>query len=817
MKAHAPTPLNPLASRLPRWLRPFNALVGASLLWLTCSSFGQTQSPSQTTLQIAAQQTRPPALSPSTNNSAPTATERTSSDIDAQQQDMQARLIATQADLAKVQHALNAMNAPASEAYVSTKERLNDLVHLVDTYTHVIDNIKNLRRLSDKLANARKDKLAWQPPSGSAPWPIALADDLQFEIIRINAQLQHLSQRHTLIDAQLTELKKSRSATEADLRQITQKTETTSSTEPLPNKAVIDNERRLSRINLELVNLSIDKDANAFEQTTAAVTLSLFQKNWDFYAHRFVFSNEDFNKIRGDIQRANEQTRAQEQQASSRINRTLDQAASAKTRLDQLESTPNAVADAVITAKRAWNTADALAETARIEREKYRSQIELNLASLQIWEIRQKIYSNTDVARELSDMMLRQQTLAKQLAQGLSHLTEIIADKSQAAVNISTQVQQATDLAEKSFLQGLLAQISAQIDSTRSLYSVIGRLNQYLQIVGAELEYANTHKTLLQRLETARALVTEVSKEVWHYELFAVDDSIIVDGREIKTKRGITIGKTAGAIIILIVGFVLISRLIRRTLALAVNKANLGISKSVVLGRWLTLVAGFTLILTALNLVDIPLSAFAFLGGALAIGVGFGTQNILKNLISGVMLLIEKPIRIGDLVEIDGVIGTVTSIGIRFSTVHGPQGNDTLIPNSTLVEQRLINWTYTSTNARRDIRVTVGYGSDAQSVREILLSVGKENPHVLGTPGPLVTLDDFGDNGLVFNLQFWVKLQTGVLVNEIQSDLRMQILGRFAAAGIDLPFPQRTVLFNQDAPLAVHVQPRTKSNRHAPE
>ena len=378
-------------------------------------------------------------------------------------------------------------------------------------------------------------------------------------------------------------------------------------------------------------------------------------------------------------------------------------------------------------------------------------------------------------------------------------------------------MQQATDLAEKSFLQGLLAQISAQIDSTRSLYSVIGRLNQYLQIVGAELEYANTHKTLLQRLETARAFVTEVSKEVWHYELFAVDDSIIVDGREIKTKRGITIGKTAGAIIILIVGFVLISRLIRRTLALAVNKANLGISKSVVLGRWLTLVAGFTLILTALNLVDIPLSAFAFLGGALAIGVGFGTQNILKNLISGVMLLIEKPIRIGDLVEIDGVIGTVTSIGIRFSTVHGPQGNDTLIPNSTLVEQRLINWTYTSTNARRDIRVTVGYGSDAQSVREILLSVGKENPHVLGTPGPLVTLDDFGDNGLVFNLQFWVKLQTGVLVNEIQSDLRMQILGRFAAAGIDLPFPQRTVLFNQDAPLAVHVQPRTKSNRHAPE
>jgi small-conductance mechanosensitive channel len=132
----------------------------------------------------------------------------------------------------------------------------------------------------------------------------------------------------------------------------------------------------------------------------------------------------------------------------------------------------------------------------------------------------------------------------------------------------------------------------------------------------------------------------------------------------------------------LVFGFSLISGLIRRTLTLAVNKANLVLTKSVVLGRWLTLIAGFTLIVTALSLVDIPLSAFAFLGGALAIGVGFGTQNVLKNLISGVMLLVEKPIRIGDLVEIDNTIGTVTSIGMRFSTVHGPQGNDILIPNS---------------------------------------------------------------------------------------------------------------------------------------
>jgi small-conductance mechanosensitive channel len=218
------------------------------------------------------------------------------------------------------------------------------------------------------------------------------------------------------------------------------------------------------------------------------------------------------------------------------------------------------------------------------------------------------------------------------------------------------------------------------------------------------------------------------------------------------------------------------------------------------------LIAGFTLIVTALNLVDIPLSAFAFLGGALAIGVGFGTQNILKNLISGVMLLIEKPIRIGDVVEIDTVLGTVTSIGLRFSTIHGPQGNDILIPNSVLVEQKLINWTYSTPSARKDVQVTVGYRSNVDTVREILVAVSKDDPNVLGTPAALITLEEFGDNGLRFNLRFWVSLQSIVAVNEVQSNLRIKILQAFEQAGIELPFPQRTVLFDPQTPLAVRVQ-----------
>ena len=815
MRANLPTTPRALTPTRERALQLLTLLTSALILWGSVVPLGH----SQTLPTAPLRPTLTPAASPSTTqvaSPAPQASERNAADIDAQQHDMQVRLAATQADLIKAQNALKEVSTLDPVAQAAAKERLDDLLYQSDAYTQIIDNLKNLRRLSDKLENARKDKLAWKPPSGSAPWPLSVADDLQFEIMRTQSQIQYLTQRRAIIDEQLSELKKSRASVEAELRQAAQKSQGLAALSTQSNKLQSANERRLIRINLELVNFSVDSDAILVEQRTATLLLASLKQTWEFYQHRFSFSTDDFNKIRTGIEKTIEQLRLQEQQASTRINRTLEQAALAKARLDQLESTPNVGADSVVAARRNWRTADVLAEASLIEREKYRAQIDLNLLSLQFWEIRQKLYSNTDIASDLGDMELRQQALTKQLAQGLAYLTQIITDKAQAAFDLTTQLQQATDPAEKAFLNGLLAPISQQIDTTRNLYVLIGRVHQYLQIVNAELDYADTNKTLGQRFKAARAVVVDLSKSIWNYELFVIDDSVIVDGREIKTKRGITIGKTAGAIIILVFGFSLISGLIRRTLTLAVNKANLGLTKSVVWGRWLTLIAGFTLIVTALNLVDIPLSAFAFLGGALAIGVGFGTQNILKNLISGVMLLVEKPIRIGDQVEIDNILGTVTSIGMRFSTIHGPQGNDILIPNSVLVEQKLINWTYSTPSARKDVRVTVGYRSNVDTVREILFAASKDNPDVLGTPAPLITLEDFGDNGLVFNLRFWVSLQSGIPVNEIQSTLRIKILKAFEQAGVELPFPQRTLLFDPESPLAVQLQPGTPAKPSPP-
>jgi len=204
-------------------------------------------------------------------------------------------------------------------------------------------------------------------------------------------------------------------------------------------------------------------------------------------------------------------------------------------------------------------------------------------------------------------------------------------------------------------------------------------------------------------------------------------------------------------------------------------------------------------VICAFNLVEIPLSAFAFFGGALAIGVGFGTQNLLKNLFSGVMLLVEKSIRIGDVVEVDNITGTVTSIGIRFSTIQSAHGTDNLIPNSVLVEQKLVNWTYSTPDVRREIQVTVAYGSDVNRVIDVLVQACSQQEGVLSEPAPMATLHDFADRGLVFIVQLWITINPNTSVIATLGTVRLAILDAFKKEGIELPFPQYVVQLKQDS------------------
>jgi small-conductance mechanosensitive channel len=157
----------------------------------------------------------------------------------------------------------------------------------------------------------------------------------------------------------------------------------------------------------------------------------------------------------------------------------------------------------------------------------------------------------------------------------------------------------------------------------------------------------------------------------------------------------------------------------------------------------------------ALDFLGIPLAAFAFVSGAIAIGVGFGAQNIINNFISGWILMWERPIRIGDFLEMGDVRGTVESINTRSTCIRRVDGVHLCVPNSYLLENTVTNWTLLDQLVRTTVRVGVAYGSDVALVTALLKQAAEEHPDVLKNPEYTVIFDDFGDNSLVFELNVW--------------------------------------------------------------
>lgn len=212
----------------------------------------------------------------------------------------------------------------------------------------------------------------------------------------------------------------------------------------------------------------------------------------------------------------------------------------------------------------------------------------------------------------------------------------------------------------------------------------------------------------------------------------------------------------------------------------------------------------FLVILIVLSLLNIPLTAFAVFGGALAIGIGFGSQNIVNNFISGLILLVERPVRIGDTVELDGLFGVVRRVGARCTNVRTFSNVDIMVPNSFFLENRVVNWTLKDQTIRKEMIVGVAYGSPTRVVEQLLLDATAEHQEILEDPAPDVLFMDFGDSALVFELRFWVDLSISSSV-QVASDIRFRIDELFRENNIAIPFPQRDVHFDALDPIRVEL------------
>jgi len=211
------------------------------------------------------------------------------------------------------------------------------------------------------------------------------------------------------------------------------------------------------------------------------------------------------------------------------------------------------------------------------------------------------------------------------------------------------------------------------------------------------------------------------------------------------------------------------------------------------LQRIYVIVVLIVVVLIILDMLQVPLGAFAFISGAIAIGVGFGAQNIINNFISGWILMWERPIRIGDFLEIGDAKGTVETINTRSTRIRRTDGVHMLVPNSQLLENMVVNWTLIDKKTRSIVRVGVAYGSPAQQVADLILKATDEHPETLDDPKPVVVFEDFGDNALIFDSYFWIDAAGERDLRKVRSEVRFRIAELFDEAGIVIAFPQRDV------------------------
>lgn len=266
-------------------------------------------------------------------------------------------------------------------------------------------------------------------------------------------------------------------------------------------------------------------------------------------------------------------------------------------------------------------------------------------------------------------------------------------------------------------------------------------------------------------------------KEYWNYELFNLGDSPF----------------TTKTLISLIISLFLLFYLTSKIKKLMIKRIfprydmDIGVSQSIAtIVSYLIIIIGLFVIFQT---TGIDLSAIGILIGALGIGIGFGLQNITNNFISGIIILFERPVKVGDRVEVDDLAGNIVKISARATTIITNDNIAVIVPNSDLTSKRVINWSHNNRNVRLQFPVGVSYKEDPEKIKMLLTEVALENQGVLTDPPPSVLFDSFGESSLDFVLMVWTAEFSDIPM-VLKSQLYYAIFKKFKEHQIEIPYPQ---------------------------
>jgi len=552
----------------------------------------------------------------------------------------------------------------------------------------------------------------------------------------------------------------------------------------------VETERLLLEANqAELDAASMEVKRSEAYVKTLELDLELAKRKTDWVRRQTVFSQEELDALT-----ARQQTAIDD--LSLEIEETQKKIETLKTKLPAVEQ--KAIQE---TEPEAQDRAKQAVQLLHMEMEATETSLSI-LESLQqmekglikLWELRFQIANPVKAEKDLDWALIitalkeRLVLLEKEREAGEQRANNL---RGQVAA-LESNLRDATG-GTKQFLQSQLNVLSGRI-LVRNRFQQ--RLAQILEIARRFLEEAQLRQDERPLLKSLQ----EYLGKTYGIVALAFDREITEIGGESITGRKIFY------MLLILVGGMVFSRLLTRYIQnYALRKLKLRSNVVLIIAKLTNYITFLIVVYLALNYVNIPLTIFTFMGGAIALGVGFGAQNLINNFLSGLILMGEQPIRLGDIVEIEGKLGVITNIGARASSLRMFNGFDLLIPNSKFLETSVINWTLSDNKVRLQVDVGVSYGTNTRDASNLMLRAVTEHGQILSDPEPKVIFESFGDNALQFSVYFWVELGPAIDSRVVRSDIRHRIDKLFREAGINIAYPQRDIHLDSIAPLEVHL------------
>jgi small-conductance mechanosensitive channel len=662
--------------------------------------------------------------------------------------------------------------------------------------------------VKDRRAQLAREAQTWTGFSEPRPYSILLADGLRESIQVERLEVANSESALSMLAALIEENRILLNQAEEKIRQINEQLE---GNRNAPTVSELTWRGEFEKLRSQVAAgamAALDLETKIRQERLAGsrVHLGLLERQLVLANAGAIFTESDMEKVAARLEREQRQLEGELAEAESRRRPAAQALESDQEEWRRIRAQPGA--DPLVSARAAEQVEvrRTQLETADTAATLLRFMLEAGNVERAIWEMRFASYRSRNVealgqtARRLEQFGRRVEIWKRYYRQQLESASSQVLLQETRLAGLGTN----SDLTP--LVRERLAALRERDQFLLRMVRNVERGDRLIQRLSEGLREAAGDLPFTGRLRNALSNTGTWFGRLWHLELFVAQDTINVDGQSITGKRSVTLGKILSAILILVVGYWVTGLISCVMEPIFIKRFKIDANQASLIRRWLRVVLVLSLAIFSLVSVKIPLTVFAFAGGALAIGLGFGMQTLLKNFVSGIIILFERPFRIGDVLDVAGQRGSVVGVGIRSSVLKLWDGTETLIPNSTLLENSVTNWTYSSPKVRFTISLGVAYGSDTRRVVQLLSEIAERHGLVEKEPPPQILFVDFADSSLTFELRFWLDVIRSNSA-QVASDLRHMIAGTLAEHGIVMAFPQRDIHLEASRPLQIQVLP----------